>query len=334
MTWVPWERAWPDALYGPRGFYRDPRGPVAHFATSAHGIPGADQVLAQAVLALARRHEVTQVVDFACGNGGFAALLADQAPELRVVGVDVTPRPDGLDARVSWWQSPGGAGLPVQLTGSSDTLILAHEWLDVVPCPVLVHANGGLRQVEVNESGAERPGAPAPTADVEWAQAHWPGWELPGSRVEVGRTRDTAYADLRATLHSGVLLTVDYGHLRETRPAGGTLTGFRDGRECPPLPDGSTDVTAHVAIDTLGASEVIRQRDALRQLTIGTDADDRELARTDPPAYLRALAERSAVGALTRRGGLGDFWWAIDPVSRPPDAVTTGPSESSPGPGS
>ena len=46
---------------------------------------------------------------------------------------------------------------------------------------------------------------------------------------------------------------VDYGHARADRPAAGTLTGYREGRQVAPVPDGSCDLTAHVAMDSLGA---------------------------------------------------------------------------------
>src|SRR5947208_2791006 len=73
-------------------------------------------------------------------------------------------------------------------------------------------------------------------------------------RAEVGAPRDTAWAGAVRALARGVALAVDYGHLREDRPAFGTLTGFRNGRQVAPVPDGSCDLTAHVAIDSVAAA--------------------------------------------------------------------------------
>ena len=44
-------------------------------------------------------------------------------------------------------------------------------------------------------------------------------------------------------------LAIDYAHERERRPVYGTLTGYRDGHCVSPVPDGSCDITAHVALD-------------------------------------------------------------------------------------
>ena len=38
-TWLPWQRAWQDALYGAHGFYRRAEGPAGHFATAVQGAP-------------------------------------------------------------------------------------------------------------------------------------------------------------------------------------------------------------------------------------------------------------------------------------------------------
>ena len=74
-------------------------------------------------------------------------------------------------------------------------------------------------------------------------------------RAEIGRPRDDAWADaVGARAAAGCALAVDYGHLRADRPPVGTLTGYRGGRQVPPVPDGRCDVTAHVAIDAVAAA--------------------------------------------------------------------------------
>lgn len=323
MSWAPWEQAWGQALYGERGFYRSPAGPAGHFATSAQGIPGGGHLLAAAVVALARQHRVRHVVDFACGRGELSSQVRDLAPDLRLTAADVVERPPGLAGDIAWVRGDGGAAVPRALHDLSDVLVIAHEWLDVVPCPVLQHDGDELRVMQVDDTGAERLGDPAPPAQLDWCARNWPGWDRPGARVEVGTTRETAYAALRASIRTGVLVTTDYGHLRTERPAHGTLTGYRAGASCLPRPDASTDITAHVAMDTLGAPELMRQRELFARLGIRPATADAGLSRTDPPAYLHSLAARSAYSAVTARGGLGDFWWSIDPVSRPPVAATS-----------
>ncbi len=153
MSPRPWRDAWWDALYGPDGFYRRDEGPAGHFTTSAHGGLGA--VLAEVVANLADQAGVCRVVDLACGRGELLAHLHDQRPDLELVGVDVVERPPSLPTSVDWLRSPGGSALPDELR-DLDALVLAHEWLDVVPCTIAeVDADGILREVLVDEAGTE-----------------------------------------------------------------------------------------------------------------------------------------------------------------------------------
>jgi hypothetical protein len=94
----------------------------------------------------------------------------------------------------------------------------------------------------------------------------------------------------------------------------GTLTGYREGRQVAPVPDGSCDLTAHVAMDSLGADELVDQRTVLQQLGVSGATPARELATRDPGAYLAALSTASAATALTARGSFGDFCWAFTSV--------------------
>jgi SAM-dependent MidA family methyltransferase len=119
-----------------------------------------------------------------------------------------------------------------------------------------------------------------------------------------------------AKVRRGLAIAIDYGHLTGDRPPGGSLTGYRDGRQVPPVPDGSCDLTAHVAMDSLGGS-LLRQRDALRSLGVSGERPPRELATTDPARYLRELAAASEAGELLDRHGLGAFWWSITRIGLP-----------------
>ncbi|MFM6850049.1 MAG: SAM-dependent methyltransferase [Terrabacter sp.] len=344
MDPVPWRQAWHDALYGAgRGFYVARGGPAAHFTTAAHGPTG--RVLADALLRLWRTEHGDRlpsvVVDVGAGRGELVAHLVavlsdpsaawtyavvpgrEEPPRppqagvdgVRIVAVDVVDRPDGLDPRIEWLRSPGGADLPAGLDGLENALVIAHEWLDVVPCTVAeVDASGLLREVLVDpQTGEEAPGAPLGEADARWADDHWPG-AAPGDRVEVGLTRDRAWADLVAGVVTGTVVAVDYGHTRAERPHEGTLTAYARGGLTQPVPDGSCDVTAHVAMDTLDADELHRQRDLVRSLGLTGTTPDHARAVADPLGYLRALERAGAEAELARRGGFGDFWWAVKRV--------------------
>jgi SAM-dependent MidA family methyltransferase len=126
-------------------------------------------------------------------------------------------------------------------------------------------------------------------------------------------------------------VAVDYGHVRESRPATHTLAGYRDGYLVDPVPDGTCDLTAHVAIDSClaaGAAAAgtagwsLRQREALQALGIHGRRPAIQLAHDDPAGYLRALSRASEAGELTAGGGLGSFWWIIQPIDiTPPSFV-------------
>jgi len=321
---APWRPAWQRALYGPDGFYRAAAGPAAHFRTGVSASP----LLAAALARLARESGLRRVVDVGAGRGELLAQLAAHDPELELVGLDVVPRPPGLPSAAAWVRSPGGARLPpggALVAACRGALVVAHEWLDVVPCPVLETDRSGVsRVVEVDVStGAERLGAQATAADLDWA-ARW--WPVETGRVEVGAPRDLAWAMLVRSAPDAVLLAVDYAHTRADRPPGGTLAGFRDGRACPPRPDGSCDVTAHVALDAVAAAGreagavatvLTTQRTALLGLGIDPRRPALEVASRDPRGYLDALARAGAAAELVDPGGFGGFGWLLQSTGPP-----------------
>jgi SAM-dependent MidA family methyltransferase len=310
---VAWQVAWQEALYGPAGFYRAAAGPSGHFSTATHGGPG--EVLGAALARLARENGLTHVVDLGAGRGELLRHLSAAQPALRLTGVDVVARPESLDPSVEWLVAPGGPDLPDELRRLDGALVVAHEWLDVVPCPVAeVDDRGVLRHVRVDPAtGAESLGDPVDGADLEWVGTHWPT-DVPGARVEVGLPRDRAWADLVSRVTRGVVVAVDYGHRGGDRPTHGTLTAYRSGHRVDPVPDGTCDLTAHVAMDSLDHDELVDQRTALRGLGVDGRTPPIELAGSDPPAYLKALASGSAAAALVAPGGFGDFLWAVKRV--------------------
>lgn len=305
-----WVDAWQEALYGPCGFYRSEDGPRAHFNTATHGPPG--RGLAEALLRLADAHGLTHVVDVGAGRGELLRHLRATRPAMRLTGLDVVARPDGLPAEVAWLVSSGGAALPAGLQDLERVLVVAHEWLDVVPCPVAeVDDEGRLRHRLVEPTtGAESWGPPVAGEELAWAGRHW-FTTTPGDRVEVGTTRDAAWAGLLARIRSGVAVAVDYGHTGGDRPAGGSLAAYREGAVVDPVPDGTRDLTAHVAMDTLDHDELLDQRTMLRGLGVDGRTPPVELARHDPQGYLRALERASAAAALTDPAGFGAFLWAV-----------------------
>jgi SAM-dependent MidA family methyltransferase len=296
----PWREAWQSALYAVDGFYSRPEGPAGHFTTAAHGPTGA--LLAAAVGELADREGCNRVVDLGCGRGELLHHLAEQRPDLVLTGVDVVARPEGLPEEVHWLVSPGGAGLPDALRDLPDTLVVANEWLDVVPCTIARFDGGRLREVLVDTAGRESLGGPVGREDAAWVERWWP---RTAGRVEVGRQRDDAWDDLLSRIGSGAALAVDYGHLREDRPALGSLQAYARGVLTEPVPDGSCDLTAHVAVDSLTQDRRTTQREALAGLVTGPHPD----ASSDPHGHLHSLARASALGALRDPGGLGAFHW-------------------------
>jgi SAM-dependent MidA family methyltransferase len=302
------------ALYGPDGFFvRADDGPAGHFRTSVHASPlfaGALLRLVARVDAALGRPKVFDLVDVGAGRGELlttlhALLPDDLAERVRLVGVELAPRPVGLDPAIDWRRE-----VPGDLVG----LLVATEWLDNVPLDVAdLDDAGRLRRVLVDlATGDESLGGPVDAADRFWLSRWWP---QPG-RVEIGWPRDTAWADAVSRLRRGCALAVDYGHRRDERPAAGTLTGYRGGRQVRPVPDGSCDVTAHVAVDAMASAagipyEIVSQRVALKALGIDGARPPLELARKDPGEYVRALSAAGAAAELIEPAGLGGHWWLL-----------------------
>lgn len=334
--WRGWRAAAESALYGPGGFYRRPEGPAGHFRTSVH----ASSLFAGAVARLLCRVDEAlgrpaslDFVDMAAGRGELitgvlAALPADVAARTRAYAVEIADRPQTLDHRIEWLPEP-----PPRIQG----LLFANEWLDNVPVEVAeVDSAGVPRLVLVRRDGTERLGEPVAGAEAQWLARWWPlggaegardGEEPAGLRAEIGLPRDEAWAGVVAALDRGLAVAVDYAHRADARPPFGTLTGFREGRETAPVPDGSCDITAHVALDAcatacaLPGTRLLSQRDALRALGITGARPPLELASTRPADYVRALATAGEAAELTAMGGLGDFGWLVQSVGIP-DVLT------------
>jgi len=303
--WRTWRVAMAEALYGDDGFYRRADAPATHFRTAAHTSPA----WGEAIRALADRVAATVRGEFAIveiGAGGgelLAALAARASSSWRLVGVDVCPRPARLPERVEWLRRP---------PETFDGLLLAVEWLDVVPVDVVERTDDALCLVEVATDGRERTGATVDTRSARWLEQWWPLAEV-GDRAEIGDGRDTAWADAVRRLQRGVAVAVDYA-VDPMRDMAGTLTGFRAGRQVLPVPDGSCDITAHVLMEAcaaaadVDATQLLSQREALQVLGLRAQ---RPAYAGDVKSYLDALQQTGEAAELLDRDGLGGFSWLL-----------------------
>ena len=303
-----WRTAWDTALYGPDGFFRR-NAPADHFRTAVHG----SDLMAQAFLRLVRDTGLDTVVDVGAGRGELLLALHRLAPDLELLAVEVAPRPPDLPDAIAW--------SPV-LPDSVDGLVVAHEWLDNIPCHVVaVDERGVVRVVHVDPStGDESLGHPVTGSGVppsmgQWLDLWWPlDTREPGTRAEIGTSRDLAWADVVRRVSRGLAVAVDYGHTRETRPPSGSLRSYLHGRAVPVVPDGSRDVTAHVAVDSVAAAvggALTTQAQALQALGVSGDRPPVSLATEHPTAYVEALAGAAKASDLAAAEGLGDFYWVV-----------------------
>lgn len=236
------------------------------------------------------------------------------AGRIAACAVEVTPRPAGLDPRIRWERVA-----PAAIAG----LVVASEWLDNIPLDVVELTAAGPAVVQVDPAtGTERPHGQPGAADLAWIRDWWP-LRARGQRAEVGRTRCTAWAGVIRRIDRGVAVAADYGHLRAARPVCGTLTGYLEGRAVPAVPDGSRDITAHVALDACaaagkaaGAGETVltTQRAALRELGLDARRPPLALAASDPEDYALALCRASQDAELVDTAGLGGFGWLAQAV--------------------
>ncbi len=316
--WLTWRGATGRALYGERGFYRRER-PSAHFRTAVHASPryaAALLRLLESVDADLGRPAQLDLVDVGAGRGDLLTQMIEQAggdlvERLRPVAVEVADRPDGLDPLVSWRPE-----LPDQITG----LVVASEWLDNISVDVVELADDGMRLVLVDPAtGAQRLGRPVAPAELAWLARWWP-LDVVGHRAEVGRPRDVAWARVVRRLRAGMAVAIDYVHYRDTRPPHGSLAGYRGGRAVDPVPDGSCDITSHVAIDACatagtaaGAAATLctTQRDALRALGVRSQRPPPGMAGTHPGQYRQQLVSAAEAAELTEPDGFGGFGWLV-----------------------
>ncbi len=307
----PWKAAWDDALYGAGGFFRR-ESPAAHFRTSVH----ASQLFAQALVRLVREAGLDTLVDIGAGRGELLRTVHALDPGLDLLAVEIASRPVDLPDSIGWTTA-----LPESVEG----VVVANEWLDNIPCHVVEMAPDRVpRMVHVDAAtGRESLGhrldhSAVPVSLGAWVDRWWPLDEAePGTRAEIGSSRDAAWSEVVGRISRGLAVAVDYGHLAGSRPPFGSLRSYRDGAEVDVLPDGSRDVTAPVAVDSVAervGGSLVTQREALARLGIAGARPDLGLATSDPTDYVRGLSRASEAVELTAVGGLGDFWWVVTGV--------------------
>lgn len=243
-----WCAAWEHAHYGPDGFYRRNADPVAHFRTTIMDSAATSQRIFEIALMHYRRlGEPTPFTVLDAGAGG--EQLARDVRQLcdhrklpwQVESLNV---PDGDIRDIS---PRGGAGV-----------VVAHELLDDIPLQVAeLDDTLAPRVVQVDPvTGVETLGEIASAADARWLEQWWPA-TVPGARREVGSTRDALWGTLLNVFDHGCAIAVDYCTTQAERERGvfdaGTLAGYRTGRIVRPVPDGSTNITAHVCVESLVA---------------------------------------------------------------------------------
>jgi SAM-dependent MidA family methyltransferase len=327
--WLSWRVATERALYGDGGFFRGTQRPARHFRTSvlaSSRFAAAVTTLLVEVDAALGHPDPLDFVDVGAGGGELVAAVCALAPDhlvprLRAIAVELAARPPELPSRIGWADA-----VPHGVTG----LVFANEWLDNVPVEVAEQAGDGPRRVLVDpETGSERLGGPLDKGDRAWLDRWWP-LTAEGDRAEVGAPRDAAWAEAVGGVGAGLAVAVDYTHDRGCRPGGGTLAGYHEGRAVRPVPDGSCDITAHVALDACAvageaagatATVLTTQREALRRLGLRARRPPRTLAVEDPARYLRELRLAGEEGELTDPAGVGGFGWLIQSVNLYPPAV-------------
>ncbi|MGA0059513.1 MAG: SAM-dependent methyltransferase, partial [Planctomycetota bacterium] len=162
-------------------------------------------------------HQEVHVIDIGSGSGRLLEQLRHFLPKrIRLLGVDRRPRPARLPPDIDWRQVEIDDG-PVDIPGDDghlDGLLIAHEFLDDIPCDV-VELDDELceRLVLVDTAtGAEElgpalddPAAAAlldrypPAESMEWLRHWWP-ITRPAARREIGLARDPTWSRLRRIL--------------------------------------------------------------------------------------------------------------------------------------
>lgn len=274
-------------------FYRHHE-PQAHFDTLVRFSP----ILAQRLAAWLDETlaEPFEVIDLGADQGTFLTqVLTASHFATHGHGIDLRMSPPTLDPNITWHQRDVlNAGLP-HIDSCGMTVLLAHEFFDDVPCDVVeVDERGVCRWLDRGPDGSPLLADVVTERDtLDWLDRWWPP-QRPAMRMEVGIARDRLWHALLRSTPRTLGIVIDYGHVLRERMVGtwdgGTLIGYRQHAAVSPRLDGTTNITAHVAIDALAAQSASAQITRLRE-------------------WIDAPPDASATGAL------GDFHVLISRMS-------------------
>ena len=207
-----------------------------------------------------------------------------------------------------------------RLPPTAGALLVANEWLDNVPVDVAELTEDGLAAA-ARRPGV-RPGAARPAAgDRPRVAGPVVAGRDAGDRAEIGRPRDDAWAGARPVADARSRRRRSTTPTPATAvPRAGSLTGYRGGRPVPPVPDGSCDLTSHVALDACAVageqagattSLLTTQRAALQALGVRRAGPRTSRRRPTRRGYLRALGRAGQAGELTdpRRASAASAGW-------------------------
>jgi SAM-dependent MidA family methyltransferase len=272
-------------------FY-DHHPPGAHFSTAPMHHDRIAARIAARIRQVASPDRVLEVIEVGAGDG---ALITAVAQDLRATGItldahalDLQPKPPDLDPGITWHHRDVRTA-PLPRTPGSQPFLIAHEFLDDLPCEVL-ELDPEPHIMVANDDGTLVRGPALSDSDactalhldvpeiLDWVHRWWPlGPQR--QRIEVGIEREHTWRRLVHQIRGGMAFAIDYGHLLAERRVGtwdgGTLAGYRHHQLVAPRLDGQTNVTAHVAFDALahatGAPCTIRRHSATDFLTLVVD---------------------------------------------------------------
>jgi len=260
----PWNAAWEEAAFGPSGFYVQQH-PYAHFATSVSQDGLASTLLPYLHSALNQLESVT-VVDVGAGNGDLGVKLhelleTNQRSRVHFLALDVRPRPAHLPQSIEWIQ--GDARTTIASLTPGNLLLIAHEFLDDLPCDVVEVDEAGIAHLGVMDQESRRLTFgpllcdPEHHTQIQWLEKWWPT-QRPLMRAEIGSSRDDFWNLATSRVVAGFAIAIDYSHFHLDRKRGlwdgGTLAGYRDATTTTPIADSSVNLTAHVAMDAIAES--------------------------------------------------------------------------------
>jgi len=246
---IPFSRFMEVALSHPEhGYYRrphDPFGASGDFYTAEQIQPVFGILMASCIRRLHR--EMGEPADFTVVElGAGREEMAEAFAEWRYVPVD-------LDR----------GELPTSFRG----VVFCNEFFDALPVEVAVYRDGQFREQRVALAGdgfAWQTGGPVDEATAVYLRQYWTAPEE-GRWYECGSQALAWLTHIAGSLHSGYLLTIDYGFTRaeSIRFPAGTLMGYRrhTAHEDVLISPGERDITAHVnftALQETGAALGLR----------------------------------------------------------------------------